>query len=166
MTEKQEKTKDKLTLIVFSGDIDKVHAAFTLATSAASMDQGVTMFFTFWGLNAIKKNPPRIKGKGFMQKALNFVNRGGAKRLPMSKLNMVGAGPAMLKKMMKTNKIPTIDEFIKMASKLGVKMVGCEQSMSVMGIQKEDLVEEVSEVVGAVSYLGEAKDGNVNLFIS
>ena len=165
MSEKNGKN-NKLTLIVFSGDIDKVHAAFTLATASASMGSDVTMFFTFWGLNAIKKNPPRIKGKGFMQKGLNFVNRGGAKRLPMSKFNMAGAGPAMLKKMMKQNKIPSTEEFIKMAHELKIKMVGCEQSMQVMGIKKEDLVDEVSEIVGAVSYLSEANEASNNLFIS
>ncbi len=165
MSEKNGKN-NKLTLIVFSGDIDKVHAAFTLATTSASMGSDVTMFFTFWGLNAIKKNPPRIKGKGFMQIALNFVNRGGANRLSMSKFNMAGAGPAMLKKMMKQNKIPSTEEFIQMAHELKVKMVGCEQSMQVMGINKEDLVDEVSEIIGAVTYLSEANEASTNLFIS
>lgn len=158
--------KEKFTVIVFSGELDKVMAGFVLATSAASMGMDTTMFFTFWGLNVIKKNPPLISGKGFMEKALSLLNRGGANRLPLSKLNMAGMGPWMLKKMMKQKNVNSIEEFIELANQLKIKLVACELSMHVMGIKKEDLLDEVSEVVGAVTYLSEAKDGKVNLMIA
>lgn len=158
--------KDKFTAIVFSGDLDKVLASFVLATSAASMGMETTMFFTFWGLNVLKKNPPLIKGKGFMEKALSFMNRGGAKRLPLSNLNMAGGGRLMMKKMMKQKNVQSIEEFIELAKQLNIKLVACELSMHVMGIKREDLLDEVNDVVGAVSYLSEAKEGKVNLFIA
>jgi peroxiredoxin family protein len=158
--------KDKFTVIVFSGDLDKVLAGFVLATSAASMGMETTVFFTFWGLNVVKKNPPLIKGHGFMEKALSFMNRGGANRLPLSKMNMAGMGPWMLKKMMKQKNVQSIEDFIELSSQLKIKMVACELSMQVMGIKKEDLIDEVSEVVGGVTYLTEAKEGKVNLMIT
>lgn len=157
---------DKFTVIVFSGDLDKVLAGFVLASSAASMGMDTTMFFTFWGLNVIKKNPPFISGKGFMEKALSLLNRGGAKRLPLSKLNMGGMGPWMLKKMMKQKNVFNIEEFLELAKQLKIKLIACELSMQVMGIKREDLLDEVEDVVGAVSYLSQAKEAKVNLMIT
>lgn len=101
-----------------------------------------------------------------MEKALSVLNRGGAKRLPMSKLNMAGAGPLMLKKMMKQKNVNSIEEFIQLADQLKIKLIACELSMNVMGIKREDLIDEVAEVCGAVSYLSEARQANINLFIS
>ena len=93
--------KEKLTLVVFSGDLDRALAAFIIATTAASMGAEVTMFFTFWGLNIIKKNEGSIKSQGVMRKMLNFMNRGGSKRLKLSKFNMLGMGTWMMKQLMK-----------------------------------------------------------------
>lgn len=156
---------EKFTAIIFSGDMDKVLAGFVLATSAASMGMETTLFFTFWGLNVLKKNPPFMKGRGFMEKALSVLNRGGTKRLPMSKLNMAGMGPWMMQKMMKQKNVPSVEEFLEMARQLNIKLVACEMSMQMMGIEKEDLIDDVSEVVGGVTYLTYAKEGKVNLFI-
>jgi peroxiredoxin family protein len=89
--------KEKFTLVLFSGDLDKALAAFILATTAASMGMEVTMFFTFWGLNVIKKNTGDIKSKGWMRKMLNIMNRGGSQRLTLSKFNMMGMGTWMMK---------------------------------------------------------------------
>lgn len=158
--------KEKMTLIVFTGDLDKVLASFVLSTAGASMGMDVTMFFTFWGLNVLKKNPPFMKGSGIMEKMLSVLNRGGANRLPLSKLNMFGMGRWMLGKMMKSKNVLSVQEFLQLAIDLKVKLVACEMSMTVMGIKMEDLINEVDSEVGAISYLSNAKDAKINLFIS
>ncbi len=159
------KKKSSVTLVLFSGDLDKAMAAFVIATAAASMGMGVNIFFTFWGLNVIKKKGGLIKGKGLMQKMLNLMNYGHAKKLALSKMNMAGAGAAMLKMMMSQKKVPSLPEFIETAHALGVKFYPCEMSMTVMGLKKEDFIDECQDVIGAVSYLAQAKESNVNLFI-
>ena len=107
-----------------------------------------------------------MKGKGFMEKALSILNRGGSKRLPLSKLNMAGMGLLMMKKMMKQKNVSSIDEFIEMAGQLKIKLIACELSMQVMGIKREDLLDDVADVIGGVSYLAEAKESKVNLMIT
>lgn len=159
------KENNNISIILFSGELDKALASFVVATSAASMGMNVTIFFTFWGLNVVKKNPPFMKGSGIMEKMLSIMNRGGHNRLPLSKLNMAGMGPFMLKKMMQKKKVPSINMFIELARQLNIKFIACEMSMSVMGLTKEDLIEDVQDVVGAVSYLDYAQDAKVNLFI-
>lgn len=163
--QKTQQQKKTVTIVLFSGDMDKAMAAFVIATAAASMGMAVNIFFTFWGLNVIKKKGGLIKGQNWMQKMLNVVNYGHARKLALSRLNMMGMGPVMMKEMMSKRKVPSLDEFIKTASALGVKFHPCEMSMTVMGLKKEDFVDECDEVIGAVSYLNEAKDSNINLFI-
>jgi len=164
MTE-QTKNKGSVTIVLFSGDMDKAIATFVIATAAASMGMKVTIFFTFWGLNVIKKEGGLIKGQNWMQKMLNIMNYGHAKRLAISKMNMFGMGPAMLKTMMSHKKVPSLQEFISMAHSLGVKFYPCEMSMTVMGLKKEDFIDECEDVIGAVSYLSIAKETTINLFI-
>ncbi len=157
--------KKSVTIVLFSGELDKALAAFVIATAAASMGMQTSIFFTFWGLNAIKKQGGLIKGQNWMQKMLNLMNYGHAKKLALSNLNMLGMGPAMLKTMMSRKRIPSLDEFIKTATALGVKFYPCEMSMTLMGLTQKDFIEECEDVIGAVSYLSMAKDSNVNLFI-
>lgn len=164
MTEKIN-TKEPVTIVLFSGDLDKATAAFVIATAAASMGMPVSIFFTFWGLNVIKKEGGLFKGGNWMQKMLNFMNYGHAKKLALSKMNMFGMGPAMLKAMMAEKRVPELAEFIKTAHALGVKFYPCEMSMSVMGLKQEDFIDECAEVIGAVTYLSIAKGSRVNLFI-
>lgn len=160
-----EQKKPSVTIVLFSGEMDKAMAAFVIATAAASMGMQVNIFFTFWGLNVLKKKGGLIKGQNWMQKMLNIVNYGHARKLALSKLNMMGMGPVMMKEMMSKRRVPSLDEFIKMASAMGVKFFPCEMSMTVMGLKKEDFVPECGDVIGAVSYLSIAKDSNINLFI-
>ena len=162
-----EKTveKEKLTIVVFSGELDKALAAFILATTGASMGMDVSMFFTFWGLNILKKNEGAAGGKGFMKKMLNFINRGGSKRLKLSKFHMFGMGTAMMKKFMKDSRLPSIDEFIKMAQDLGVKMIPCSTTCGVMGLGEGAFREEVGSLAGAAFFLNEARQSKVTLFI-
>lgn len=154
-----------VTIVLFSGDLDKAIAAFVIATSAASMGMPVSIFFTFWGLNVIKKEGGLIKGSSWMQKMLNLMNYGHSRRLAISKMNMFGMGPAMLKTMMAQKRVPSVAEFIKTGHALGVKFYPCEMSMTVMGLKKADFIDECEEVIGAVSYLSLAKDSQINLFI-
>jgi len=156
---------EKVTLVVFSGEMDKALAAFNIAIGAASMGMEVSMFFTFWGLNIIKKNEGPIKSKGIMKKMLNFMNRGGSKRLPLSKLHMFGLGKWMMGKLMKGARFPSLEEMIALANEAGVKFIACTTSMGMMGISKEAFIPQVESFAGVATYLGEAKEGKVNLFI-
>lgn len=159
------KDRGSLTIVLFSGEMDKAIAAFVVATAAASMGMDVNIFFTFWGLNVIKKKGGVLKGQNWMQKMLNMMNYGHARKLALSKINMLGMGPAMLKTMMSKKRVPPLKEMIHMAVGLGVKLYPCEMSMTVMGLTKEDFIDECSDVIGAVSYLSKAKDSSINLFI-
>jgi len=157
--------KEKLTIVVFSGELDKALAAFMLATTGASMGMDVQMFFTFWGLNIIKKNKGSIKSKGIMRKMLNFMNRGGSQRLKLSKFHMMGLGTWMMKGLMKDINMPSIDEFIILAHEMGVKLIACTTSCGVMGLPEDAFRDEVDSLVGAAYFLGEARESKVSLFI-
>ena len=151
--------------MVFSGDLDKALAAFNIAIGAASMGMEVSMFFTFWGLNVLKKNEGPIKSRGIMRKMLNFINRGGTKRLPLSKFHMLGLGTWMMKKLMKDVNFPQIAELMAMAKESGVKFIACTTSMGIMGVSREAFITEVDSFAGVATYLAEAREGRVNLFI-
>ncbi len=157
--------REKFTIVVFSGALDRALAAFILATTAASMGMEVTMFFTFWGLNIIKKNEGGIRSKGLIRKMLNFMNRGGSKRLGLSKFHMLGLGTWMMKGLMKDAHIPSIDEFITMAKDMEIKLIACTTTMGVMGIAEDSFRSEVDGVAGAAYFLGEARESKVALFI-
>jgi len=156
--------KEKFNIVVFSGDLDKVLAAFILATTAASMDMEVKMFFTFWGLNVLRKKK-LTSGKNILQKMMNFMNKGGADRLPLSKFNMLGMGPVMMKIMMKQSKIPNIEEFIQTAKDLGVKLIACTTTFGFMGFEKNDFIDGIDSFAGAATFLGEAREGKISYFI-
>lgn len=156
---------EKMTLIVFSGEMDKALAAFNLAIGGASIGLEVSMFFTFWGLNVIKKNEGPIRSKGVMRKMLNFMNRGGASRLGLSRFHMFGMGKWMMGRLMKDTRSPTVQEMIAMAHEAGVKFIACTNSMGTMGIGKEAFIPEVDSYAGVAAYLADARDGRVNLFI-
>ncbi|MDO8715593.1 MAG: DsrE/DsrF/DrsH-like family protein [Dehalococcoidales bacterium] len=159
--------KEKMTIAVLSGDLERALAAFMLAVTGASMGMEVNMFFTFWGLNIIKKNEGSIKSKGLMRKMLNSMNRGGSKRLKISRFNMGGMGTWMMKKFMKEANMPSLDEYIVMAKEMGVNMIACTTTCGVMGIapDKEFFRSEVEIMAGAAYFLGEAKESKVTLFI-
>jgi len=159
--------KEKLTMAIVSGDLERALAAFMLATTGASMGMEVNMFFTFWGLNIIKKNEGGLKSKGLMRKMLNLLNRGGSKRLKLSRFNMFGLGTSMMKTLMKDSNMPSIDEFIAMANEMGVNMIACTTTCGVMGLtpELETFRSEVNTLTGAAYFLGEARKSQVTLFI-
>ncbi|EGT3616995.1 CoA-disulfide reductase [Clostridium perfringens] len=157
-------TKDGATLVVFSGDLDKAIASFIIATGAASMGKKVTMFFTFWGLSILKrKDKPRLEKKT-IEKMFDAMLPGNAGKLPLSQMNMMGMGPAMIKKIMKDNNVEDLETLIKNAIDMGVNVVACAMSMDLMGIKKEEFIDGV-EIGGVASYLGAAEDSGLNLFI-
>lgn len=155
----------KKTIIVFSGDFDKVFAAFIIANGAAAMGDDVTMFFTFWGLNALRK-PKRqaVSGKTGLQKAFAAMMPRGPDKLRLSHMNFAGAGPRMFKHAMKQQNVMSLNELIETAREQGIKFEACTMSMDVMGIHAEELIDGI-EYVGVASYLGDADEANVNLFV-
>ena len=153
---------EKVSLVIMSGDMDKVMGAFIIANGAAAFDMQVSMFFTFWGLKAIQKG--NLTGKGFMGRMLGVMNRGGIDRLGPSKFNFGGMGRWMFKKMMKQHKVTSLPELLKQAQEQGVKLTACEMSMNVMGISKEDLIDGV-QVGGVASFIADASESKFSLFI-
>jgi peroxiredoxin family protein len=156
---------EKLTLIIFSGDMDKALAALNLAVGASSTGMEVSMFFTFWGLNLIKKDKGGIKSRGVMRRMLNFMNRGGASRLPLSRFHMFGLGKWMMGKLMKNSQFPSVNELLALAHESGVKFIACTTSMAMMGLSRDAFIPEVDSFAGVPTYLAEARDARVNLFI-
>ena len=156
---------DKATIVVFSGELDRALAAFNIATTAASMGMEVTMFFTFWGLNVVTKEKTPGDDKDALQKMMGMMNKGGARRLKLSRMNMLGGGKAAMKKLMRDYHMPSLEEMIPMAKELGVHFLACTTSMALMGLGEEDFIPEVEEFVGAATYVGKAADSKINLFI-
>lgn len=155
---------DGKTIIVFSGDMDKVLASFVIANGAAAMGRPVTMFFTFWGLNVLRKTEPQNIKKPFIDAMFGKMMPRGVNKLKLSKMNMGGMGTAMMRKVMKDKNIDSLEDLIKKAMANGVKMIACTMSMDVMGITKEELIDGI-EYAGVGTYLGDAEESNVNLFI-
>ncbi|MDP4087822.1 MAG: DsrE/DsrF/DrsH-like family protein [Bacillota bacterium] len=156
--------KDNKTMVIFSGDLDKAIASFIIANGAASMGKKVTMFFTFWGLNIIRK-PKKIKlKKGLLEKMFGFFMPRGSKKLKLSKMNMLGIGGKLIRFVMKSKNIYSLEQLIKIAIENGVELIACQMSMEVMGIKKEELIEGV-KIAGVGYYIGETEDSNLNLFI-
>jgi peroxiredoxin family protein len=157
--------EDKKTIIVFSGDLDKAMAAFIIANGAAAMGNEVTMFFTFWGLNILRKAKGAKVKKTFLEKLFGWMMPRGPEKLGLSKMNFCGLGPRMMKLMMRQKNVNTLPELIEQAQALGVKIIACSMSMDIMGIHPEELIDGI-EYAGVASYLGEADEANVNLFIA
>jgi peroxiredoxin family protein len=154
---------NRVTVVVFSGDLDRVMAALVIATGAASMGLAVSMFFTFWGLAALKKER-RLGGKNLLEKAFSIMTPAGIPGLAVSKMNFAGAGALMLRKMMKDKDVASVEELFAMAREMGVRMVACTMTMDVMGVQEQELIDGV-ELGGVATYLGDASDSKVTLFI-
>ena len=152
------------TLIVFSGDLDKVLASFIIANGAASMGRPVTMFFTFWGLNALRKTENVKVKKPFIDSMFGTMMPRGTSKLKLSKMNMGGMGTAMMKKVMKDKNVDSLEALMQHALKSGIRLVACTMSMDIMGITKDELIDGV-EFAGVASYLGDAEESNVNLFV-
>lgn len=155
---------DGKTIVVFSGDMDKVLASFIIANGALAMGRQVTMFFTFWGLNVLRKSEKQNVKKPFIDAMFGMMMPQGMNKLKLSKMNMGGMGTAMMKKVMKDKNIDSLEDLVKKAMENGVKMIACTMSMDVMGITEEELIDGI-EYAGVGTYLGDAEESNINLFI-
>ena len=152
------------TMVVFSGDMDKALASFIIANGAAAMGRPVTMFFTFWGLNILRKPEKQHVKKSTVEKMFGAMMPRGSRKLKLSKMNMGGMGTKMMKRVMREKNVETLENLMKQAMENGVKLVACTMSMDVMGIRKEEIIDGV-EFAGVASYLGDAENSDVNLFI-
>lgn len=152
-----------VTIIVFSGDMDKVMAAFNIATGAAASGKETTMFFTFWGLKALQKG--NLTGSSLFGRLMGLLNRGGINRIGPSRFNFGGIGRWMFKKMIEAHSVTPLEELRKLAIELGVKFVPCKTSMEVMEIGREHLIDEVEEPAGVATMLVIADRSRATFFI-
>ena len=155
--------EDRVAIVVFSGFLDRVLAAFVIATGAAAMGQEVSMFFTFWGLSVLKKET-QLSGKSLYQTMMALMSPGSSKSLPVSRMNYFGVGAKMLRSMMKQANVTSLEEMISLARELGVRMIACEMSRDVMGIKESELVPGL-EYGGVASFLADSLKSRTNLFI-
>lgn len=152
-----------VTIVVCSGDMDKVFAAFSIAIGAAAADKEAAMFFTFWGLKAIQKG--NLTGKSMFARMMGLLNRGGINRIGPSRFNFGGMGRWMFKRMMKAHKITPLEELRKTAIELGVKLMPCQVSMEVMELKQEDLIDEAGEPCGVATMMELAYHSGATFFI-
>jgi peroxiredoxin family protein len=157
---------NKLSMVVFSGDMDKVLASLVIGTGAVAMGMEVVMFFTFWGTPVLRDKGKKVGGKDVMGKMFGQMLPKGACSVKLSKMNMGGMGTAMMKSLMSKKNVASVEEMIELAGELGVKMYVCEMSMDLMGFHREEMIEYPDlTFCGVAKFLEEAKDSRVQLFI-
>ena len=165
--EKLEKgTKDQISMVVFSGDLDKLLAALIIATGATAMDTEVKLFFTFWATAALRDKKKKIKRKNFISKLFGLMLPKGSEKVKLSKMNMMGMGTSMMKNLMKKNRVASLNEMLKTAGELGVEISICEMSMELMGFKKEEMIDYPNlNICGVGTFLADAEESKVQLFI-
>lgn len=156
--------RKRTTIVLFSGDYDKAMAAYIIANGAAAYDHEVTIFHTFWGLNALRKDESINVKKGFIEKMFGKMMPRGADKMGLSKMNFAGFGPKMIKDIIKKHNAMTLPELIEMAQEQDIKLVACTMTMDLLGLQQEELLNNI-EYAGVAAYLADAEIGHVNLFI-
>ena len=159
-------TSNKLSMIVFSGDLDKALAAFIIGTGAAAMGMEVVMFFTFWGTPLLRDKNKSAGGKDVMGKMFGAMLPKGTSEVKLSKMNMGGMGTAMMKSLMKKKNVATLDQMLELADELGVNIYVCEMSMDLMGFKREEIIKYSNlEYCGVAKFLEEANDSRIQLFL-
>jgi len=163
----KNKTPDnKLSMIVFSGDLDKVLASFVIATGAVAMGMDVVMFFTFWGTTVLRDKNKSVGGKDFMGKMFGAMLPRGTGAVKLSNMNMAGMGTAMMKSLMQKKNVASLEQMLEMAEELGVRIYVCEMSMDLMGFKREEMIEyKHMGFAGVATFLEEAQNSKVQLFI-
>ncbi len=166
VTKLKSSRKDQLSIACVSGDMDKILATMIISLAAAAMDTKVKIFFSFWGLSALrdpKKNP---KGKDIISKMFGIMLPKSKNSLKLSKMNMGGMGPAMIKFLMKKKNVLSLDEMFKQAAELGIEFIVCEMSMDLMGFKKEEMIEYPHlSYAGAATFVADAGESSIQLFI-
>ncbi len=158
--------ENKLSMIVFSGDMDKVLAAFVIATGAVAMGMDVVMFFTFWGTPTLRDKNKKIGGKDVMGKMFGAMLPKGTCEVKLSKMNMAGLGTAMMKRLMKQKNVATLEQMLEMADELGVRIYVCEMSMDLMGFKRDEMIDYQNiDYCGVAKFLEEANGSRIQLFI-
>lgn len=163
--ERDTRDANMMTLIAFSGDLDRIWPTTILASTGAAGGMDVAVFFTFWGLFSLVKEEKRITGDNWMTKGLSLMNRGSAEHAGLSKLNMGGAGPMMMRKLAKEHGVAAPEELMEMAKDLDVKMWPCQMTMDLMGLKREDMIDGLDEPAGAATALARMQKSAVSLFI-
>ncbi len=159
-------SSDRLTLVVFSGELDRLLASFVIANGAAACGMQVTMFFTFWGAASLKKNGRQGRGKTAVERMFGWMLRGGVRRCKLSRLDMLGLGRRIMRREMARKNVADLPELIETAADLGVQIRVCEMSLSLMGIRREELIDYPHmEFCGVAGMLDHAGDSNATLFI-
>lgn len=159
-------TKDQLSMVVFSGDLDKILAAMIISTGATAMDTKVKLFFTFWAISALRDPKKKAKGKNFMEKMFGMMLPRGMRKIKLSKMNMAGMGTSMIKGIMKKHKVASIEELFAIAAELGVEINICEMSMNLMGFKKEEMIDYPNlKICGVATFLADASESKIQLFI-
>jgi peroxiredoxin family protein len=158
--------ENKLSIIVFSGDLDKALAALILATGAVAMGMDVVMFFTFWGTPILRDKTKKVRGKDMMGKMFGTMLPKGTGHVKLSKMNMGGMGTAMMKSLMKKKNVASLEQMLELAGELGVRIFICEMSMDLMGFKREEMVDYPGlDYAGVAKFLQEAQGSKVQLFI-
>jgi peroxiredoxin family protein len=158
--------KDKMTIVVFSGELDKLLAAMIIATGATAMDTQVSLFFTFWATAALRDPKKSVKGKNLISKMFGFMLPKGATKVKLSKMHMAGMGKAMMAGLMKKKGIASLEDMFKTAGELGVEINVCEMSMDLMGFKREELIDYPKmNICGVATFLADAEESKVQLFI-
>lgn len=155
--------ENQLSMVVFSGDMDKAIASFIIATGAAAMGLEVSMFFTFWGLSVIKKNKS-FEDKNILEKGFAAMLPAGPDQLKLSQMNFFGAGAKIMRKLMNDHEVTSLNEFVEMAQEFGVRMVACDMSQELLGIKDDELIDGL-EHGGVATFIGDAASSKVSLFI-
>jgi peroxiredoxin family protein len=163
--QKAVKKTNKLTIIAWGGNLDRIWPTTILATTAAASGMESSVFFTFWGLFAIVKPGVRITGDNWMQKMMSAMNPGSAQKAKLSHYQFMGAGPAMFKKLADDQQVAKPEDLIPLAQELGVRLIPCQMTMDLLGLKREDLIDGLEEPIGAATAILEMKDAAVSLFI-
>jgi peroxiredoxin family protein len=157
--------KNKMTIIAWGGNLDRIWPTTILATTASASGMEASVFFTFWGLFAIVKPGVRITGENWMQKMMSVMNPGSAQKAKLSRYQFLGAGPAMFKKLADDHNVAKPDELIGLAQDLGVKLIPCQMTMDLLGLKREDLLDGLEEPIGAATAIREMREAAIPLFI-
>lgn len=163
--EQEVRDPNLMTLIAWGGDLDRVWPTTILATTAAAGGMDVAVFFTFWGLFPLVREDRRVTGSNWMTRALSLMNRGSAAHAGLSKLNMGGAGPLMMRKLASDKGVAKPEELLEMAADLDVKMWPCQMTMDMMGLRRDDLIDGLDEPAGAATAIERMKRSAITLFI-
>jgi len=157
--------RNKLTIIAWGGELDRIWPTTILATTAAASGMEASVFFTFWGLFAIVKPGTRITGDNWMQKMMSVMNPGSAQKAKLSRYHFAGAGPSMFKKLADDHQVAKPEELIATAQELGVRLIPCQMTMDLLGLRPGDLLDGLEEPIGAATAIAEMRDAAVSLFI-